>query len=75
MAVLRKPTYVDIARNLDIAITNCIRASRELPAKWKDNALLTKAHGLYWEEHDAELQAAARVFQHHRKCGMAAIRE
>ncbi len=72
MTALQQPeTYYDVARHLDTATTARIRSSRELPTDWKDNAKLKLAHGLYWEEHDAELLAAGRVAQHHRESGIA----
>ena len=71
MTVSKQQTYYEVARHLDTATGNRIRSSRELPAEWKENAHLKLAHGLYWEEYDAEILAAGRVTEHHRQCGIA----
>ena len=67
ITVLQKQTYHEVARHLDIATTNRIRSSRQLPAEWKDNAHLAFAHGLYWQEFDKQGAAAASVYAYHTR--------
>lgn len=53
MGIVReKETYADIAPQLERKVRKRIRADRNLPSEWKGNELLTKAHGMYWEERD-----------------------
>ena len=62
-ATLQRATYESASLNLSRQVTARIRASRQVPVEWRANSLNTLAHGLYWEERDAEVLLAEAARQ------------
>lgn len=57
-ATLSAPTYASVSRNLDVATSARIAATRELPPEWKESPLLVLAHRLYWEEQSSAARSS-----------------